>query len=391
MFSTRLGSLEPNRLWQRLSHKRAAGDEIFDLTESNPTRVGLTYPSEEILDALAPAESILYEPSPLGHRTAREAIAHYYAERGRDVDPSDIVLTASTSEAYSFLFKLLCEPRDQVLVPRPSYPLFDTLAALEAVEPVPYLLGQDLPDPLPPRCRAILAVHPNNPTGAYVPEPAATRLCDVTEASDVALVIDEVFLDYPIRRPPGKSFADSDRGLVFTLSGLSKLAGLPQVKLSWIAIGGERARRDEAKARLEHIADAFLSVGTPVQLATPRLLELAPGIRERIRDRVEENLGALESKLQRVPEVTFPVPDAGWYATLRLPAIASSEAWAIDFLERASVYLHPGVLFGFEQGTHVVTSLLPPPDRFAEAIERVLAVVSDRVDSPGESVLPVEN
>ena len=383
MFSERLGSLEENELWRVLSRKRAAGDDVFDLTESNPTRVGLTYPNDEILEALAQPEALTYEPSPPGHLTARQAVARYYFERGRDVSPDDIVLTAGTSEAYSFLFKLLCEPGDEVLVPRPSYPLFETLASLEAVEPVHYSLDDGPGDSLSPRCRAIVAVHPNNPTGSYVSDETAERLLTLSEENDVALIVDEVFLDYVIGRSAARSFAGAERGLVFVLSGLSKLAGLPQMKLAWIATGGATERRKEARTRLEHIADAFLSVGTPVQLAAPRFLELAPSIRERIRERVGENLGALEQTLQDVPEVTFPVPDGGWYATLRLPAIASSEEWTIDFLERASVYLHPGVLFGFERDSHVVASLFPTPGRFRIAIERVLGLVSDRVDSAG--------
>ena len=383
MFSKRLGSLEENELWRLLSRKRAVGDDVFDLTESNPTRVGLAYPNDEILAALAQPEALTYEPAPKGHLIARQAVARYYYQRGKDVSPDDIVLTAGTSEAYSFLFKLLCEPGDEVLVPRPSYPLFETLAALEAVEPVPYSLDHGPDDSLSPRCRAILAVHPNNPTGSYVSDETAERLMTLSEENDVALIVDEVFLDYAIGKSTGRSFADADRGLVFVLSGLSKLAGLPQMKLAWITIGGSMERRREATSRLEHIADAFLSVGIPVQLATPRFLEIGSSIRERIRERVDENLGALERALQEAPAVTFPAPDGGWYATLRLPAVASSEKWAIDFLERASVYLHPGIVFGFERDSHVVASLLPPPGRFRIAIEKVLRVVSNRVNSAG--------
>lgn len=383
MFSERLGSLEENELWRVLSRKRAAGDEVFDLTESNPTRIGLVYPSDEIVAALAQPGALTYEPAPQGHLTAREAVRHYYRERGKDVSTNDIVLTAGTSEAYSFLFKLLCEPGDEVLVPQPSYPLFETLASLEAVVPVPYPVEEGPGDALSPRCRAILAVHPNNPTGSYVSEETAERLITLSRDHDVALIVDEVFLDYTIRGATATSFAGAEEGLVFVLSGLSKLAGLPQMKLSWITISGAPERREEARRRLEHIADAFLSVGTPVQLALPRFLELASSMRERIRERVEENLSVVAQAVERVPEVTFPVPDGGWYATLRLPAVASSEEWAIEFLESVSVYLHPGAFFGFERDAHVVVSLLPPPEGFRVAIERVLRVVSDRVNSSG--------
>jgi aspartate/methionine/tyrosine aminotransferase len=383
MFSKRLGSLEENELWRVLSLKRAAGDEIFDLTESNPTQIGLEYPSDAIVEALAQPGALTYEPAPQGHLTAREAVARYYRERGKNVSTDDIVLTAGTSEAYSFLFKLLCEPGDEVLVPQPSYPLFETLASLEAVVPVPYSLDHGPAEALSPRCRAILVVHPNNPTGSYVSEEAAERLVTLSRDNDVALIVDEVFLDYTLRGTTATSFAGALEGLVFVLSGLSKLAGLPQMKLSWITIGGATARREEARRRLEHIADAFLSVGTPVQLAAPRFLELASGMRERIRERVEENLSFLEHAAQRVPEVTFPIPEGGWYAALRLPAVLSSEAWAIEFLERASVYVHPGDLFGFARDAHVVISLLAPPERLRTAFARVLDVVSDRVNSSG--------
>jgi aspartate/methionine/tyrosine aminotransferase len=381
MFSNRVASLDENELWRALSRKRAAGDAILDLTASNPTREGWAYPGDAILDALATAEALTYEPSPRGLLVARRAVSGYYRGHHRDVGPDDIFLTASTSEAYSFSFKLLCDAGDRVLVPRPSYPIFDALATLEAVEPIPYALEHGPQDPLPPRCRAILAVHPNNPTGTYVTEEVRRRLVALSDDHDIALIVDEVFLDYPFSGHAPPSFAGGDRGLVFTLSGLSKVAALPQMKLGWIALGGARARVDAASARLEHIADAFLSVGTPVQLAAPRLLDLAPEIRGPIRARLERNLAALERAAGRVPEVSCPVPDGGWYGSLRLPAIASSESWALDCLERASVYLHPGELFGFEREARVVVSLLPPPERFDEAIDRILAVVSDRVHS----------
>lgn len=381
MFSCRVDSLEENELWRALSAKRATGVEILDLTESNPTLLKTASDENAILDALANADALTYEPSPRGLLVAREAVSRYYRARQRDVSPDDIFLTASTSEAYGFLFKLLCDPGDRVLVPRPSYPIFDTLARLEAVEPIPYAVEHGPQDSLPPRCRAILAVHPNNPTGAYVTEAARERLVALADDHDLALIVDEVFLDYPFAGHAPPSFAGGERGLVFTLSGLSKVAALPQMKLGWIAIGGARPRMDAAIVRLEHIADAFLSVGTPVQLAAPRLLDLAPGMRRPIRARLERNLAALERAAGSVPEVSCPVPDAGWYGSLRLPAIESSESWALDCLELASVYLHPGELFGFERDARVVVSLLPPPERFDEAIDRILAVVSDRVHS----------
>jgi len=384
MFSNRLGTLEESDLWRRLSAKRAAGDDVIDLTDSNPTRLRDAYPGEAILAALADASVLTYAPSPRGHPAARHAVAHYYRGHGKHVGAEDLVLTASTSEAYGFLFKLLCDPGDTVLVPRPSYPLFDTLARLEGVDSVPYTVEHGPPATLPPRCRAVLAVHPNNPTGEYVPDEVRERLLKLSENEEVALIVDEVFLDFPLRRAPAASFAGGDRGLVLTLSGLSKLAGLPQMKLAWIALGGARQRVDAARLRLDHIADAYLSVGPPVQHGTPRLLELAPGVRAHVRERAETNLLALERAIARVPEATLLLPEGGWYATIRLPAIESSEGWALDFLEHASVYVHPGSLFGFDGDAYVVVSLLPDTETFARAVGRVLGIVSDRVDSSGE-------
>lgn len=385
MFSNRLPhSLEENDLWRALSRKRAQRHEILDLTASNPTRVGLELPREAILDALASPEALSYEPTPLGLSSARRAVASYYHGHGKRLSPDDIVLTSSTSEAYSFLFKLLCEPGDSVLVPRPSYPLHELLASLEAVESVSYPLDLGVPDSLPPRCRAVVAVHPNNPTGSHVSPAHAERMLTLSATEDVALIADEVFLDYAFARSSEiESFAGSDRGLVFVLSGLSKVAALPQMKLAWIVLAGASESRRAARDRLAHIADTYLSVGGPVQHAASRFLEIAPIIREAIQERLEQNLAALREEVDEVPAVSARPPAGGWYATLRLPAIIGSEAWAVDFLERGSVYLHPGDFFGFERDAHVVVSLLPPPEHFREAIRRVLGLVSDRVDSPG--------
>lgn len=386
MFSKRLRySLEENELWRALALKRAAGDDVIDLTESNPTRVGLDYPDGAILTAIHRPEVSSYQPAPTGIVEARGAIARYYAERGKNVSPDDIVVTASTSEAYSFLFKLLCDPGDEILVPRPSYPLHEFLASLDAVAPVPYDVDFGVVEPLPPRCRAIVSVHPNNPTGSYVPRAQRERMLELSESGDVAVIMDEVFLDFRLGADePRESFAGGDeRGLVFVLSGLSKLAGLPQMKLAWIVVAGSRARRREAIERLTHIADTYLSVGAPVQYATPTLLELAPSIRESILRRLGQNLSILTEEIPDAPEVSCAVPEGGWYAVLRLPAISSSEQWALGFLDQASVYLHPGTFFGFEQGAYAIVSLLPDPIRFREALRRVLGVVSDRVNSLG--------
>ena len=391
MLSGRLDwEIVQNDLATALARIRGEGRPVSDLTISNPTRCGLRYPDEALLDALTPNPStLLYAPEPNGLLQAREAVSRYYRAHGAAVGAGEIVLTSSTSEAYGYLFKLLCRAGDEVLVPQPSYPLFDFLATLDAVRPVAYpLFFHDgwridfgaLEQALTSRSRAILVVHPNNPTGSYVSVEDRERLIALVAERGLALVADEVFLDFPLaREPAARSLIDSEQGLVFALGGLSKLAGLPQLKLSWMAVGGAPPRRAEALLGLEHIADHYLSVGTPVQLATPRLLEIAPGIRDAISQRTRENLARLEAWTHSESAVTLLAPEGGWYASLRLPAIQSSEAWALDLLETASVYLHPGSVFGFQSEAFVVVSLLTPPAVFEHGIREAFRVVFDRM------------
>ena len=389
MFSNRIRwGLDENALWREFEAKRSAGETIWDLTASNPTRVGISYPDGEILASLAAPEALVYTPDPKGTSCAREAVRSYYAGHDIDISKDALVLTASTSEAYGFLFKLLCDPGERVLVPRPSYPLFDFLTSLEGVMAVPYtltfdgawLIDFDELHTIGRDARALVAVHPGNPTGSYHSDADRERLLDLSEAHSLALIVDEVFLDYPFSGTP-RSFADADRGLVFVLSGLSKLAGLPQMKLAWIAVAGALEKRREALARLEHIADTYLSVGTAVQLAVPRLLELAPDLRRAIRSRTASNLEMLSREARAVPSISVLPVDGGWYQPVRLPAVASSEAWALDVLRQASVYLHPGLFFGFSQEAHVVVSLLTEPSVLEEGLARLLRIVADRVSS----------
>jgi hypothetical protein len=305
------------------------------------------------------------------------------------------VLTASTSEAYGFLFKLLCDPADEVLVPVPSYPLFDFLAALDAVRPRPYPLRFDgswhvdfaaLESLCSERTRAIVAVHPNNPTGSYLATDERERLLGFASRRGIALIVDEVFLDYTLStgtRPA--SFAGEERGLVFVLSGLSKLAALPQMKLSWIAVSGELEALNGATRRLELIGDTYLSVGAPAAAAAPRVLELAPRVTAVVAARIRENLATAIDEVSRVGAVSIVPPsgpEGGWYATLRLPSLSSSDEWALRILERASVYVHPGSFFGFPQEGILVLSLLCPPATLREGLARLLRVVADRLDSP---------
>ncbi len=383
IFSKRIHwGMEENDLAQALAQKRRAGTPVLDLTESNPTRAGLPYPAAEIRRSFDDEAVLEYVPDPRGGVAARKAVSDYYRERGADVPLESIFLTASTSEAYGFLFKLLCDAGDEVLVPRPSYPLFDFLAALDEVRPVSYPLRFDgawhvdfgaLESAVSKKSRAIVAVHPNNPTGSYVSREDGAGLLGLSADRGLPLIVDEVFLDFPLSKTAAaETFVGSTRGLVFVLSGLSKLAGLPQMKLGWIVVSGDPESRKEAALRLEHIADSYLSVGAPVQIAAPALLKLAPQTRRLISGRTLRNLDSLRKAVSSAPMVTLPIPEGGWYAALRLPAVRSSEEWALSLLEDESVYVHPGSFFGFDVEAYLVVSLLTPEDAFDEGVHRIL-------------------
>lgn len=370
--------LARNDLTTALAQAREAGREVLDLTESNPTRAGLPYEGQAILGALAAPGALVYEPASFGLTSAREAVAdHLGVPAGR------VVLTASTSEAYAFLFKLLCDPGDEVLVPTPSYPLFEHLARLETVRAVPYRIAYDgawhldfdsVRAAVGPRTRAIVLVTPNNPTGSILKRAELASLAEL----GIPLVSDEVFAGYTLD-PRGEtarasSALEAQGALVFALGGLSKLAALPQMKLAWTVVGGPDALADPALARLEIIADAFLSVGAPVQHALPALLASRAGVTAAIVARTRDNLaflrGALGGKATSVLDV-----EAGWYATLRVPRTRSEEQWALALLEQDGVYLHPGHFFDFESEAYLVTSLLTPQPMFRAGIERLLARV----------------
>ncbi len=371
MFSLRLpDDLRPNAL----ARARARFGRIpFDLTVSNPTVSGIEYPPRMLEPLAVPAT---YTPDPRGVARAREAVAGDYRRRGVVVDPARIVLTASTSEAYGFLFRLLCDPGDEVLVPAPSYPLFGHLAALEGVRAVPYRLNPHddwQPDPIPPRARAhaIVAVHPNNPTGSLVDRRGRERLARACARDGSALIVDEVFLDFPLESPTApESFVGDGDVLTFVLGGLSKSIGMPQLKLSWIVVCGPDRLVREALERLEYVADHYLSVGTPVQEALPDLLESGAAIRERIRARCRSNLDTLIEVVAGTPLSVAP-PAGGWSAVLRFPRTLSEEALALTLLEGEGVAVHPGFFFDFEDEGYLVVSLLPPPAVFEEGIRRI--------------------
>jgi aspartate/methionine/tyrosine aminotransferase len=369
-----------HELASALAKRRGSGAEVLDLTESNPTRAQIPYAARDILQALARPEALVYEPEPFGLHAAREHVA-----REAGVDASRIVLTASTSEAYAFVFKLLCDPGDDVLVPQPSYPLFDMLARFESVRLVPYRLAYDgawhvdldsVRRAIGARTRAILVVHPNNPTGSFL----SRAELDALAATGLPIVSDEVFASYGFSASPDPRRADSAalaRGasLVFALGGLSKLAALPQMKLAWMALGGEPSRVSEAMARLELVADAFLSVSTPVQHALPGVLASRARAADAIRARTKENLAKLEAMTAGSAATLLRV-EGGWYATLRLPATKSEHAWALEVLEQDGVYVHPGSFFGFESEPFVVLSLLTPAPTFERGSKLLLARVA---------------
>ena len=376
MFSNRLHwDLRQNPLTQLLNQKRSSGETILDLTESNPTRAHLDYPAEEIQAGLADARSLRYDPTPAGSIEARAAVCNYYSGR---VTPDRILLTASTSEAYGFLFKLLADPGDEVLVPRPSYPLFEFLAALESLRVLQYPLVYEhgwsidldaLRALATEKTRAIVMVNPNNPTGSFIKREELDQLIAFCADRDLALISDEVFADYTFADDPRRvlSLVDVREVLAFSLSGLSKVIGLPQMKLGWLAVNGPDSLRAAALSNLELVADTYLSVNTPVQNAAGRLLAMRHPIQEQIRRRLRENLAFLRERMASSPFCVLEV-EGGWYATIQVPRIRSEEEWVLYLLGEQNVLVQPGFFFDFEREAFLVVSLLTPPAIFRQAI-----------------------
>ncbi len=386
MFSTRTpADLALNRLTTAEMAIRARGVTPIDLTETNPTRVGLLYP-DAALAALASPGGMSYDPHPFGLLSARETIAAETGAAASPVDPSRMILTASTSEAYAFLFKLLCNPGDEVLVPVPSYPLFEHLTRLELVEVRPYPLdfhgiwsidAHAVESAVTPRTRAVLVVSPNNPTGSVLTRADLASLARLCASREIALIGDEVFSDYPIDpRPDRARVLDQDEALTFSLGGLSKSAGMPQMKLGWMVAGGPAPIVDAALSRLEIICDTFLSVSTPVQRAVGALLAAGRLVRAQILERVTGNLRELQVQVARSPACSVQRVEGGWSAVVRLPATRTEESLVLELLERDSVLVHPGYFFDFPHEAFAVVSLLPPPAEFREGVARLLARAS---------------
>jgi alanine-synthesizing transaminase len=387
-FSSRVQTdLAPNEYSRIVEEKRAQNRAVWDLTVSNPTLAGLDYPLAEIRAALAEGAGQPYQPDPRGLPAARNAVTSYYREHGINLPPDSIVLTSGTSEAYGFLFKLLCTPGESILYPRPSYPLVPLIAELEGVAAASYPLSNNtwrwdpaaFSDALTPGARAMVAISPNNPTGSMLTAEELGGLNGFCAAHRLALIVDEVFLDYPApaRAESVVSSAGNPDVLTFTLGGLSKACGLPQMKLAWIAVGGPERDAREALARLEFIADAFLSVGTPVQHAAPALLELCAQVREQIRRRVDANGEILKKILGGVPGVTLFPRDGGWYSVVGLPAGMDDEEFALRLLKEKNVIVQPGYMFDMEDEQAEVISLLSPADTFTEGIARFSELVRE--------------
>jgi len=383
MFSSRTNwDRTPNRLTEALARRRAAGLEILDLTESNPTRCGFAWDAGVLLDVLRRPEIATYRPEPRGIEEARSAVRGYYADQGIAIKDAQIVLTASTSEAYSFVLHLLTEPGDQVLAPAPSYPLIQYLADLHDVTLSHYPLRYDhgwtvdaaaLESSVTDRTKAVIAVSPNNPTGSYLGDAECKRMGRLAAERGMALVVDEVFRDYAWSERGCRPVSTAAVGecLTFTLSGLSKVSALPQMKMGWIVVSGPAALRDEALARLEVIADTYLSVSAPVQVAARSLIEMRAAIQERILRRIRSNLAELDDILSG-SQCSRLQGDAGWYAVLRVPTTRSDEEWALELIEREGVSLLPGHFFDFPGEGHLVISLISTTETIRAGCCRLL-------------------
>ena len=391
-FSARTAwDLSETELTRAVRARRAAGLPLIDLTASNPTRCGFTYDEAAILAPLARPEFLVYDPDPRGMLTAREAVSRYYADHGAALPAENLFLTPSTSEAYSYLFRVLCDPGDEVLIAQPSYPLFDFLAQIESIRLLPYPLFYDhgwhldveaLRSRISPRTRAIAVVHPNNPTGHFTKCAERGELEAICSEHGLALIVDEVFLDYPLVENPEPSFACGDHPvLTFVLSGLSKIAALPQMKAAWIASFGPETVLEQALERIEVVADTFLSMNAPVQGALSEWLQSRGAIQRQIQVRLRRNLAALDRELGGSPISRLEV-EGGWYATLRVPAIEPDEALAVRLVRDFGVEVHPGHFFGFPERGWLVLSLSPAEADFLYGIQLIRTVFSEIASRP---------
>ncbi|MGA7359956.1 MAG: pyridoxal phosphate-dependent aminotransferase [Candidatus Sulfotelmatobacter sp.] len=386
MFSDRTNwKLTRNRLTEALDEVRSSRARVLDLTLSNATRAGLHYDEPLILRSLASPRAMDYDPQPKGLSSARAAVVEYYqAQHGIHVNAERLILTTSTSEGYSFVFRLLCNPGDELLVPKPSYPLFEFLGDLQDVKLVPYPLIYDhgwqmdfpsLQKAVTHRTRGVIVVHPNNPTGSYVHVHEQDSLNKFCREHELVLIADEVFLDYSHNGALQRSFAANQDVLTFTLSGVSKISALPQMKVAWIATSGPAALVEAAQARLEVIADTYLTMNAPIQWATPALLGQRQSIQRQLLDRVLANLAELDRQLSAQKTCQRLSVEGGWYAVVRVPVTQTDEELAVDLLRRKSVLVHPGHFYDFPSDGYLVLSLIVQRAEFAEGMGRLLEIV----------------
>jgi|KBSSwiS6_1023812.scaffolds.fasta_scaffold05393_3 aspartate/methionine/tyrosine aminotransferase len=388
MFSHRTSwKLTHNALTRAIEEAREADANLLDLTTSNPTRAGLKYDAENLLGAFSNDKALDYDPQSKGLLSAREAVAEYYRQEHDifQLDPERIILTTSTSEAYSYIFRLLCNADDEILVPKPSYPLFEFLADLQDVRLIPYPLLYDhgwqidfpsLYKSVTHRTRAVVVVHPNNPTGSFVRGEEVSALSGFCKEYGLAIIADEVFLDYALDGAPRTSFAKNDEVLTFALSGVSKVSGLPQMKLAWMVVNGPPDSATDAMSRLEIIADTYLSMSAPIQLAAPVLLDQRKNIQPLLLDRTRENLQELDRALLRQKSCQRLAVEGGWYTILRVPVTRSDEELSIELVQRAGVLVHPGHFFDFASEGNLVLSLITASDAFREGVKRILRHVN---------------
>jgi aspartate/methionine/tyrosine aminotransferase len=376
-------NLKPNRLSEALALHRSSGKPLIDLTASNPTECAFTCDRTKILSALSNSQSLSYEPEPKGLVAGREAVVGYYADRGDRVAASDMLLTTSTSEAYSFVFRILCNPGDEVLIPTPSYPLFDLLADIQDVRLVRYPLIYDhgwqidfhaLEAALTTRTRAIIVVHPNNPTGHFTKPDERSRLNRICGGRQIAMIADEVFLDFVLSAEPRSSWASNSEALTFTMSGLSKMCGLPQMKVAWLAVSGPEELKAQALDRLEVIADTYLSMNAPIQHAIPEFLKLRHEFQQQLMSRVRGNLAELNRQLATQKTCGRLEIEGGWYAVLRVPATRTDEEVALDLIEKKGVYVYPGHFYDFPTDGYLIVSLIASEQEFAEGIKRLVSI-----------------
>jgi alanine-synthesizing transaminase len=383
MFANRTHwNLTPNPLSEALERHRAAEKPLLDLTVSNPTECGFTYDQGAILDALRNPAALHYEPVAQGLATARQAVAAYYAEHACAAHVDDVFLVTSTSEAYSYVFRLLCNPRDEILIPAPGYPLFDFLADIQDVKLVRYPLLYDhgwqidfhsLEQAITSRARGVVVVQPNNPTGHYAKRAEIEKLSAICMTHKLPILSDEVFLDFSLGAELPPSFAGNRNVLTFTMSGLSKICGLPQMKAAWLVVGGPQDARSEAVERLEVIADTYLSMNAPVQLALPSFLGQRQVFRGQVMDRVRRNLTELDRQLAKQKACSRLETEGGWYAILGVPAARSDEQTALALLNEKSVYVHPGHFYDFSSEGYLVVSLIVHGETFMGGIGRLLS------------------